>query len=74
MASTLKMVGGAAAAAAVGALVLRVLRRYPRKGPALFRLGFAVAVGVGAYWQEKHRMRELAEHLRVAGYLSPGFE
>jgi hypothetical protein len=34
----------------------------------MFRLLFAVAVGAGAYWQEKRRARELAAHLRRSGY------
>ena len=68
MASTAKIVGGAALAVAVTTLAFKAARRR-RKGPAAIRLLFAIAVGVGAYWQEKQRMRELAEHLRVAGYL-----
>ena len=68
MASTAKIVGGVALATAVAALAFKAARRR-RKGPAFIRLLFAIAVGVGAYWQEKRRMRELAEDLRVAGYL-----
>ena len=73
MASTVKVVGGVAAALA-GVFVLTALSRKRRKGPAMIRLLFATAVGVGAYWQEKHRMRELAEHLQAAGYLPPNAE
>jgi len=60
------------AAMGAGAALWLVLRRHPVKGPAAVRLAFALAVGVGAWWQEKKRLRELAEHLNEAGYLRSG--
>lgn len=60
------------AAMGAGAALWLVLRRHPVKGPAALRLAFALAVGAGAWWQEKNRLRELAEHLNEAGYLRSG--
>ena len=63
------MAGGAAVAAGLGAAVVVALRKYPRRGPTVIRVAFAIIVGVGAYWQEKLRQRELAEALLASGYM-----
>ena len=73
MNSTAKIVGAAAFAAAAAAIALKAAGTR-RKGPAAIRLLFAVAVGIGAYWQEQNRRRELAEHLRIAGYIPSSIE
>ena len=72
----MKILGGAAVAAAVGATLWVVARRArhvhgPLTAGRVLRLGFAVAVGVGAYWQEKLRQQELEAALSASGYLSP---
>jgi uncharacterized protein YfiM (DUF2279 family) len=63
----LNFIGGAAVGAAAGMGLGLALHRGNR-GRAVFRLLFALAVGVGAYWQEKRRARELAAHLRLSRY------
>lgn len=59
---------GGAAVGAVAGLGLGVALHRGNRGRAMFRLLFALAVGAGAYWQEKRRARELAGHLRRSGY------
>jgi hypothetical protein len=59
---------GGAAVGAVAGLGLGVALHRGNRGRALLRLLFALAVGAGAYWQEKRRARELAAHLRRSGY------
>jgi hypothetical protein len=63
----LDFVGGAAVGAVAG-LGLGVALHRGNRGRAVFRLLFALAVGAGAYWQEKRRARELAAHLRRSGH------
>jgi uncharacterized protein YfiM (DUF2279 family) len=63
----LNFLGGAAVGAVAGLGLGVALHRGTRRR-AMFRLLFAVAVGAGAYWQEKRRARELAAHLRRSGY------
>jgi thiol:disulfide interchange protein len=60
-----KLVGGLGAALALWLFV----RRNPRKGSAVLRIAFAIAVGLGAWWQEKLRQQELANALTESGYL-----
>jgi uncharacterized protein YfiM (DUF2279 family) len=64
----LNFLGGAAVGAVAGLGLGVALHRGTRRR-AMFRLLFAVAVGAGAYWQEKRRARELAAHLRRSGHL-----
>jgi uncharacterized protein YfiM (DUF2279 family) len=58
----LNFIGGAAVGAAAG-MGLGLMLHRGNRGRAVIRLLFALAIGVGSYWQEKRRARELAAHL-----------